>query len=143
MLTLFPRVSHQLFSALSIKRWIKVPKRIGLSGEFWLGTQLGLLWMPCAEPVLGSILVLAAVDQQAKNAFELLFLYGMGAAVPMLLFAYGGRYLSRRLLSLRDRSAQLQQIGGAMVVGTAVAILLGWDIRIQLWLAPLFPALPL
>jgi cytochrome c-type biogenesis protein len=34
----------------------------------------------------------------------------------------------------------LQRIGGIMVVTTAIVILLGWDIQIQLWLAPFFPA---
>jgi len=67
----------------------------------------------------------------------------MGAALPMLAFAYGGRYLSRRLLSLRPHTEQLHRVGGAIVAGTAIAILLGWDIQIQLWLAPLFPTSPL
>lgn len=70
-------------------------------------------------------------------------LYGIGAALPMLMFAYGGRYLSHRLLSLRSHSAMLQQVGGVLVVSTAITILLGWDVQIQLWLAPLFPSLPL
>lgn len=143
LLMIFPSWRYRLFSYLPVSRWHIQPKRIGLAGEFWLGTQLGLLWTPCAGPVLGSILVLAAVDHQANSAFKLLLLYGVGAALPMLMFAYGGRYLSRQLLSFRQRSAQLQQVGGAMVVSTAIAILLGWDVKIQLWLAPLFPPLPL
>jgi hypothetical protein len=65
---------------------------------------------------LGSILVLAAVGHQIEGAFVLLLLYGMGAALPMLAFAYGGRYLSRRLLSLRPHTEQLHRVGGAIVV---------------------------
>ncbi len=141
LLTLFPQWRCRLFSCLPVRRKFKEPGRIGLAGEFWLGTQLGLLWTPCAGPVLGSILVLAAVDHQVAGAFWLLLLYGMGAALPMLIFAYGGRYLGRRLLALRAYSGKLQRVGGAMVVGSAIAILLGWDVQIQLWLAPFFPAL--
>ncbi|WP_121969318.1 cytochrome c biogenesis CcdA family protein [Leptolyngbya sp. BC1307] len=143
----YPQWRYRLLSYLPIKRKYKKsdqePKRIGLTGEFWLGTQIGLLWTPCAGPVLGSILVLAAVDHQVESAFLLLLLYGIGAAIPMLVFAYGGRYLSRRLLALRAHSRKLQRAGGAIVVSTAIAILLGWDVQIQLWLAPFFPALPL
>ncbi|HEY9646180.1 MAG TPA: cytochrome c biogenesis CcdA family protein, partial [Chroococcidiopsis sp.] len=142
LFALFPRLSYRLLSYVPIGP-VKTPERVGLVGEFWLGTQLGLLWTPCAGPVLGSILVLAAVDRQVVGAFVLLLLYGVGASVPMLLVAYGGRYLNCRLRSLRPHSGLLQRVGGAMVVSTAIAILLGWDIRIQLWLAPLFPALPL
>jgi cytochrome c-type biogenesis protein len=143
LLAIFPTWSYRLCSYFPFGRWTKESARIGLWGEFWLGTQLGLLWTPCAGPVLGGILVLAAVNHKAVSAFGLLVAYGMGAAVPLLAIAYSGRALSHRLLKLRAHSALLQRIGGVMVVSTAIAILLGWDIQIQLWLAPLLPSLPL
>ncbi len=143
LLAIFPKWNYRLFSRLQIGKWIKQPKQVGLVGEFWLGTQLGLLWTPCAGPVLGSILVLAAVKHQVASSFALLIAYGVGAALPLLAIAYGGRFLSRKLLSLRSHSATLQRVGGVMVVATAIAILLGWDVRVQLWLAPLFPTVPL
>jgi cytochrome c-type biogenesis protein len=142
-LTLFPTLSYRLFSYLPTGNWVKEPHRIGLTGEFWLGTQLGLLWTPCAGPVLGGILVLAAVNHQVSSAFGLLVAYGVGAALPLLVIAYGSRRLSRRLLKLRARNATLQRVGSVMILTTAIAILLGWDVQIQLWLAPLFPSLPL
>jgi len=138
LLAIFPHWSDRLFSVLRIQRF-QTPTPKGLIGEFWLGTQLGLLWTPCAVPILGSILILAAVDHQIAGAFRLLLVYGMGAALPLLAIAYGGRTLSRRLLKIRAYSSTLQRIGGVMIVMTAIAILLGWDVQIQLWLAPLFP----
>lgn len=141
LLAIFPTLSYRLFSPIG-KR-LKEPVRIGLMGEFWLGTQLGLLWTPCAGPVLGGIIVLAAVDHQVAGAFGLLVAYGMGAALPILGIAYGGRAFSRRFLKLRSHSAMLQRVGGVMIVVTAIAILLGWDVQVQLWLAPLFPPLAL
>ena len=143
LLAIVPDWSYRLFSYLPIHRWTKAPIRPGLMGEFWLGTQLGLLWTPCAGPVLGGILVLAAVHHDVTSAFGLLVTYGVGAALPLLAIAYGGRAASRRLLALRSHSATLQRVGGVMIVVTAIAILLGWDVQIQLWLAPLFPSLPL
>lgn len=140
ILAIFPALSYRLFSRLRLTSLVKEPARVGLIGEFWLGTQLGLLWTPCAGPVLGSILILAAVQHNAVGAFFLLVFYGVGAAVPLLLIAYAGRYLSQHLLNLRSYS---ERIGGGIIVVTAIAILLGWDIQIQLLLAPLFPALPL
>ncbi len=139
ILTLLPKWSYQLFSYLPLQRWTKERPRIGMWGEFWLGTQLGLLWTPCAGPVLGGILVLAAVNHQVMSAFGLLLAYGFGAALPLLAIAYGGRKLSQRLLGLRRHSATLQRVGGAIVIVTALSILLGWDVQIQLWLAPYFP----
>jgi len=153
LLAIFPKWSYRLFSYFPIGNWMKEPARVGLMGEFCVGTQLGLLWTPCAGPVLGSILVLAAVRHQVAAAFVLLVAYGVGAALPMLAIAYGGRFLSRQMLSLRSpqaavrfarsHSTVLQRVGGVMVSATAIAILLGWDVQVQLWLAPIFPTLPL
>lgn len=142
ILAIFPNWSYRFFSYVPVGNWTKEPSRTGLMAEFWLGTQLGLLWTPCAGPVLGSILVLAAVKHQVAGAFILLVAYGVGAGLPLLAIAYGGRFLSRKLLLLRSRTALIQRIGGVMVSATAIAILLGWDVRVQLWLAPIFPPLP-
>ncbi|MDX2240005.1 MAG: cytochrome c biogenesis CcdA family protein [Leptolyngbyaceae cyanobacterium bins.302] len=138
-LAIFPDWSYQALSYLPFGKWIKEPARIGLSGEFWLGTQLGLLWTPCAGPVLGGILILAAVNHEVTSAFVLLVAYGLGTAIPLLAIAYGGRTFSQRLLRLRTHSVMLQRVGGIIIISTAIAILLGWDVQVQLWLAPFFP----
>ena len=143
LLAIFPTWSYRIFTYIPVGNWAKKPRRIGLMGEFWLGTQLGLLWTPCAGPVLGGILVLAAVNHQVAGAFGLLVAYGIGAGLPLLAIAYSGRILSQRILNLRSHSAALQRIGGVAIVATAIAILLGWDVQIQLWLAPFFPTQPL
>lgn len=69
--------------------------------------------------------------------------YGIGAGLPLLAIAYGGRKISQKMLNLRSRSAKLQRVSGVIIVATALTILLGWDVQVQIWLAPLFPRLPL
>lgn len=101
-----------------------------------------MLWVPCAGPVLGSILIVAAVEQNAAGAFILLLFYGLGARIPMLTIPHGGRYLNQRLLSLGRHILALQRVGGVMIVAIVIVIVLGWDVQIQLWLAPFFPSLP-
>ncbi|MEH1885573.1 MULTISPECIES: cytochrome c biogenesis CcdA family protein [unclassified Nostoc] len=143
LLAIFPTWSYRIFTYIPVGNWAKKPPRIGLMGEFWLGTQLGLLWTPCAGPVLGGILVLAAVNHQVAGAFWLLVVYGIGAGLPLLAIAYGGRVLSKRIFNVRRHSAVLQRVGGVAIAATAIAILLGWDVQIQLWLAPFFPTQPI
>jgi cytochrome c-type biogenesis protein len=146
ILTIFPQWSYRFWQSLpGVNRisQMKEPARVGLIGEFFLGTQLGLLWTPCAGPVLASILVLAAVNNQVMSALGLLIYFGLGAAIPLVAIAYGGRTLNRKLLHLRSHSMFLQRIGGGLILGTAIGILLGWDVQLQLWLAPMFPKLPL
>ncbi len=141
LLAIFPQWGDQFFRYFSINP--ADPKGWGLFGEFWLGTQLGLLWTPCAGPVLASILILAAVQHQPLQAFGMLLVYGLGAALPLLILAYGGRRWGQRLLRLRSHAGQIQRIGGIMIVSTAIAMLLGIDVWLQLWIAPLFPPLPI
>ena len=140
ILSLFPKLNYLLLSKLPIPKF-KQPERDNLLGEFFLGSQLGLLWTPCAGSVLGGILVLAITENQAFSAFILLLFYGFGAGIPMLLLAYSSRYFSKAFLRLRAHSQLLQRIGGLLISLTAIAIILGWDVKIQLWLAPLFPPL--
>lgn len=143
LIAIFPTWSYRIFTYIPVGNLAQKPPRIGLMGEFWLGTQLGLLWTPCAGPVLGGILVLAAVNHQVAGAFWLLVVYGIGAGLPLLAIAYGGRVFSQRILNLRPHSTVLQRVGGVAIAATAIAILLGWDVQIQLWLAPFFPSQPL
>ena len=98
--TIFPAWSYRLFSRLPLGRWIKEPARTGLIKEFWLGSQLGLLWTPCAGPVLGSILILAAVQHNATAAFILLVFYGLGAGLPQRSDRLWGSFSEPLLIAL-------------------------------------------
>jgi cytochrome c-type biogenesis protein len=140
VLAIFPRLSYRFMSYVQFgKAW--EPKAPGLWSEFWIGTQLGLLWIPCAGPALGSILVLAAVKHEVLGSLALLTVYGLGAGIPLLAIAYSSRHISSSSRRLLPYTAKFQWVGGILMAGTAIAILLGWDVELQLWLAPLFPRL--
>jgi cytochrome c-type biogenesis protein len=66
-------------------------------GGFALGTTLGLIWTPCAGPVLGAILTAVATSPDHAHGALLLLTYTIGAALPMLAIAYGGQAISKRL----------------------------------------------
>ena len=142
VLAIFPEISYRFMSYLQFgKSW--EPKTPSLWSEFWIGTQLGLLWTPCAGPALGSILVLAAVKHEVLGSLALLTVYGLGAGIPLLAIAYSSRHISSSSRRLLPYAGALQRMGGILMAGTAISILLGWDVELQLWLAPLFPKLPL
>ena len=142
VMAIFPALSYWVMSYVRFgKAW--EPKKSGLWSEFWIGTQLGLLWTPCAGPALGSILVLAAVKHEVLGALALLTVYGLGAGIPLLAIAYSSRHITNSSRRLLPYTGALQRIGGILMAGTAISILLGWDVELQLWLAPLFPKLPL
>lgn len=111
----------------------------GVLGGFVLGTTLGLVWTPCAGPVLGSILTVIATSNDTAWASTLLVVYAIGAAIPMLLIAYGGQAVTARVRSLARITPKLQQGFGVVVIGFAIASYLQYDTLIVAWLTSFYP----
>src|ERR1700674_3124732 len=104
----------------------------GNAGGFVLGMSLGAVWTPCAGPVLASILVLVVKAQDLEWSGLLLALYAFGAAIPMLAIIYGGQYATHRVRLVARHAHRLQQVFGMLVMLTALAIYLQYDILSKL-----------
>jgi cytochrome c-type biogenesis protein len=117
--------------------------RQGNIGGFVLGTTLGLVWTPCAGPVLGSILTVVATSRNTAWASTLLVVYAIGAAIPMLAIAYGGQAVTTRVRSIARISPKLQQGFGVVVIAFAVASYFQYDTLIVAWLTAFYPQGPI
>jgi cytochrome c biogenesis protein CcdA len=113
----------------------------GNAGGFVLGMSLGAVWTPCAGPVLASILVLVVKAQDLGWSALLLTLYAIGAAIPMLAIIYGGHYVTQRVRVVARHAQLLQQVFGVLVMLTALAIYLQYDVLVYARIAALFPSL--
>jgi cytochrome c biogenesis protein CcdA len=118
-----------------------VGPRNGNAGGFVLGMSLGAVWTPCAGPVLASILLLVVKAQDFQWSALLLALYAIGAAIPMLAIIYGGQFVTQRVRIVARHAHRLQQVFGVLVVLTALAIYLQYDILAYSWIASFLPAL--
>jgi cytochrome c biogenesis protein CcdA/thiol-disulfide isomerase/thioredoxin len=96
----------------------------GVGGGFWLGATLGLVFVPCAGPVLATITVVAAHDQVGWRAIVLTVAYAVGAAVPMLIVATGGRAASARL---RERATGVRAASGVLIAAVALVLVFHLD----------------
>ena len=110
-----------------------------LSG-FVVGLSLGLVWAPCAGPILGTIITLAARTKDFVTTALLFFAYALGAGIPMLAVAYGSRTVQERLRKIGGAQKTLNRVFGLLVIATAVAILTGYDRVIINRLLDLLPA---
>jgi len=144
VLMLWPQLYTRLTAAASglFNRQAAGPARSyeGAFGGFLLGATLGLVWTPCAGPVLGSILTLLATQAQTQWAATLLVLYAVGAAIPMLAIAYGGQYAATRVRAVAAYAPRLQQGFGVVVVATAAAMYFQYDTLIAAWLTEFYPS---
>jgi cytochrome c-type biogenesis protein len=108
-------------------------------GGFVLGTTLGLVWTPCAGPVLGSILTVLATTPEFSRAALLLSVYALGAAIPMLAIAYGGQFVTTRVKHVAAIAHRLRQGFGVVVIGFAAAMHFQYDTLVTAWLSELYP----
>ena len=94
---------------------------------FVLGIATGLLWSPCAGPILGLLLTGAALQGASGRTSLLLLAYGLGAATSLAAaLLVGGRVLAALKRSLGVGEWIRRGLGIAVVVGV-VAIALGLD----------------
>ena len=92
-----------------------------------LGVATGLLWAPCAGPILGLILTGAALEGASAKTSFLLLAYAAGAATSLALaLAVGGKVFAAMKKSLGAGEWVRRGLGLA-VLGAAVAILAGAD----------------
>ncbi|WP_440657582.1 cytochrome c biogenesis protein DipZ [Ensifer adhaerens] len=98
-----------------------------IGGSILLGVATGLLWAPCAGPVLGLVLTGAALNGANAQTTLLLVAYAAGAATSLALAVLAGARVfaaMKRFLGLGDRIRQ--GLGVAVLAGVG-AILLGLD----------------
>jgi cytochrome c biogenesis protein CcdA/thiol-disulfide isomerase/thioredoxin len=102
----------------------------GLVSSLLLGVATGLLWAPCAGPILGLVLTGAALSGPNAHTTELLFAYAAGAATSLgvAIFA-GGRMFASLKQSLGAGEWIRRALGIAVLLGV-LAIALGWDTRV-------------
>jgi cytochrome c biogenesis protein CcdA/thiol-disulfide isomerase/thioredoxin len=113
-------------------------KRASVAGGLVTGLGLGLVWTPCAGPILGAITSLAVTTPGSGSTLVLVVAYAIGAGLPLLAIAQGGRALIGRL-RLRSTAGWATRAFGALVIATAGLMAVGADTAIS---ADLTSALP-
>ena len=99
----------------------------GLIHAGLLGVATGLLWAPCAGPILGLLLTGAAISGPNPRTTLLLFVYAAGAATSLAVaFLAGGRVFAMLKKTLGAGEWVRRALGVAVLFAVA-AIALGWD----------------
>jgi cytochrome c biogenesis protein CcdA len=106
----------------------------GSGGQLMVGLLLGAVWAPCVGPTLGTASMLAAQRQDLAAVAAVMFAFGLGAALPLLIVGS----LSRQALGRwRGRMMQAGAAGklafGAVALVTSTFILTGADHAVETW----------
>jgi len=96
-------------------------------GSLGLGVATGLLWAPCAGPILGLLLTGAALNGASVQTTLLLLTYAAGAATSLgLALLIGGKVFSLMKRSL-GAGEWARRVLGVLVLAGVAAIALGLD----------------
>src|ERR1700761_9404280 len=99
----------------------------GVGSSLLLGVATGLLWAPCAGPILGLVLTGAAIQGASASTTLLLLAYAAGAATSLgVALLIGGRVFNAMKRSLGASEWIRRGLGVALLCGVAV-IALGLD----------------
>ncbi len=113
----------------------------GKGDGFWSGTavgaSLGLVYAPCAGPILAGVITVSASQSFSAGRLAVALSYGIGSAVVLYFLMLGGR---RVVAPLARRGAGLQIAMGAVMVVVALAMLRDYDVRFQNTIASDLPS---
>jgi cytochrome c biogenesis protein CcdA/thiol-disulfide isomerase/thioredoxin len=102
-------------------------KKAGPMASIMLGVATGLLWAPCAGPILGVILTGAMLQGANAQTSLLLLAYGAGSALSLGTLIFTGRGLVNRLKPSIPFTGWLRRGAGVAVLATAAVIATGFD----------------
>jgi len=112
----------------------------GFGQGFLTGATLGLVWAPCAGPILSAVIIVAATQTLTFNSALVVFAYSLGVGIPLLLVTYGGRALIQRVRILSGNLLRIQQAFGVLVILTALLIGFNLDTQFTAWATGAIPA---
>jgi len=95
----------------------------GIASGLLLGLALGIVWLPCTGPVLGTILTWVAAKGDVITGGLLLSIYSLGFAVPMLGIAYSTK-MSSSLAGKSSKTIWIKRVAGFVLI--VVGIYLVW-----------------
>ena len=144
-LTMIVPKAQALWERLSV--YLPQPKgsssREGILGGILVGVSLGLIWAPCAGPILASITTLVITQGVNFTLVIMLLGFALGIAVPLLLIAYGGA-IALNTLPVLKRSTQAFRLGfGILTAITSVLIFFNLHNSVAAQLGGFLPTSPL
>lgn len=127
---LFPRVAS-LVAALPVRLGTRLDRAAGGApgalGNIVIGAAVAMLWAPCAGPILGLVIAVAAAAGAGVRSGSLYLAFAAGAATSLaVVLAAGGRLLER-LRGAAGAEAWVRRALGAATLAVVLLLASGRD----------------
>jgi cytochrome c biogenesis protein CcdA len=104
----------------------------GLAGQFGLGVLLGAVWSPCVGPTLGAASLLAAKGENLGQVALTMLVFGVGAALPLMLLGFLSREAMQRWKGrMLEAGRGGKTLLGVLLLAIGLLIATGLDKRLE------------
>jgi len=104
-----------------------------VGGGLLMGALIGIVWTPCAGPILAVALLQVIQAQTNLDAVTTILAFSIGAGLPMLLIGYFGQAFSHKISALTKHTVLIRRFMGALIVIFALMGL--WGFNLGEWVA--------
>ena len=111
----------------------------GFAGGYLTGFSLGIVWTPCAGPILATIATLSATRSVGLEVVLMTLAFSLGVSIPLFMFASLGEKLFQRSKLVNRYLGAVQKGFGVLMIVMAGLIYTNFDKVLQLKLLDAFP----
>lgn len=118
--------------SLAVGRFGGAPKnREGFWGGCLMGAALGIVWSPCAGPILATVAAVAATSGVNQTIFWMAIAFVLGVSLPLFGVALLGQRIFARLRQANRLTQTVQRVFGIVVIGMGILMYTGYDVTLQ------------
>jgi len=97
----------------------------GFGSGILFGSLVGLIWTPCAGPILATVIVQTVLQQTTLGSFFVILFFGIGAGIPMLLIAFFGRLIIMHLTFFKHHAMLVRKLLGVIIIASVIWMMYG------------------
>ena len=105
--------------------------------QFVIGASLGLVWLPCVGPTLGTAIALASQGNDLAMAFVVMLSFGIGSALPLIVLAYWAGFW---LKGFKASAVGLKRIMAIALLLLGLSVISGADKVLEIWALQILPS---